>query len=341
VPTDPADAITPEQIDQIYRTLIHPTLFADAPGGETTPTLILLGGQAGSGKSRTSARLVAEHDGMIALSGDDLRIFHPHYRDLVTNEPERSGPILAEATRLWVRAAIQDCLEERRSLLLEGSFGDANVTLATARRFGEAGYNAHVVAMASPRVLSIVTAASRYLRDLKAGAPSRFTSLSAHDRGYDGTARLVDALEATADVDRLTLLSRNGTVLLDRSSDTSETDAPFKGARQALHEGRHPDSWGARSTMELLGELKQITAYALASGQLTRETADLLDAAHEQAIAEVIPNLSVAPDSPQARFIQRAITEQLVALRRATDNDRGHLETGLDAVVTGAYVELE
>jgi hypothetical protein len=341
VPTDPADATTPDQIDQIYQALIRPTLFADAPGGQAAPALVLLGGQAGSGKSRASARVVAENNGMVAVSGDELRVFHPHYRKLVTDQPEQAGAILAEATRPWVRAAVQDCLDERRSLLLEGSFGDPEVTIATARQFADAGFNTRIIAIASPRVLSLVTAASRYLRDLKMGGAARFTHLSAHERGYDGTSRLVDAVEAEPGVDRLTIYSRNGTVLFDRSSDTAETDTPFKGARQALHAGRHPDSWGARSTMELLGELKQITAYALASGQLTRETAELLNAAHEQAIAEVIPNLSVAHDSPQARFIQQAASEQLVALRRAADNYRQHPETEADAVATAIHVELD
>ena len=316
MPTEPAEAITPEQIEQIYRTIIRPTLFADAPGGETTPTLILLGAQAGSGKSRASARLLAEQDGMIALSGDDLRIFHPNYRDLVTNRPEQAGPVLAKATRPWVRAMIQDCLDERRSLLLEGSFGDPDATLTTATRFRETGFNVRIVAIASPRVLSLVTATSRYLRDVKAGAPARFTRLSAHDRGYDGTTRLINSLSSSTSVDRVTILSRSGATLLDDGL-VPEAAPSLDDPRAALAEGRQPTTWGARSTMELLGELKQITNYATESGNLTPDVADLLVEAHECALTDVVPSLSVAADSPQAAFIQRAVTEQLVALRRA------------------------
>lgn len=317
MPTDPADATTPDQIDTIYRTLIHPILFADAPGGEASPTLVLLGGQAGSGKSRASARLLAEHKDMVAVSGDDLRIFHPHYRELVTDQPEAAGSILAEATRPWVRAAIQDCLGERRSLLLEGSFGDPDVTLATARRFRDAGFDVRIVVIASPRVLSIVTAASRYLRDLKVGSAARFTRLSAHEHGYDGTTRLVTALDATSPVDRVTVVTRTGTVLLDQIRGAVRDAALFKDADRTLNTGRHPDSWGARSTMELLGELKQITNFAIESGNLTSDTAELLIQAHRRALEDVVPRLSVDGDSPQARFVHQAVTEQLVALQRA------------------------
>ncbi len=173
-----------------------------------------------------------------------------------------------------------------------------------------------IIAIASPRVLSLVTAASRYLRDRKADSPARFTRLSAHDRGYDGTNRLIESLDASAPTDQVTIISRNGNILFDHVSDIEPQPDAFKGAHAALRAGRHPASWGARSTMELLGELKQITAYATSSGYLTLDTAELLIKANELALTEVVPNLSVAPDSPQARFIQQAVSEQLVALRR-------------------------
>ncbi len=281
------------------------------------PTVVLLGAQPGSGKSRASARLLAEHDGMVALSGDDLRIFHPHYRDLVTGQPEQAGPILADATSAWVRAAIRDALEGRRSLLLEGTFGDPEVTLATAVQFREAGFHVRVVAIASPRVLSVITAASRYLRDRKVGSPARFTRLSAHDRGFDGTTSVIDSLATDSPADRVTIVSRNGATVFDHTLEGEDPGSSFTGASAALSEGRNPTSWGARSTMELLGELKQITTYAMASGELTPETAELLIKAHTLALDDVVPRLSVDRESPQARFIEQAVSEQLVGLRRA------------------------
>lgn len=337
MPTDPTAPLTPPEIDEIYRSLIRPTLFDGFPGGESEPTLILLGGQPGSGKSRASARLLAEHSAMVALSSDDLRIFHPHFRELVTDMPEQAGEVLAEATRPWVRAILQDSLAGRHSLLLEGTFGDPKVTLATAARFRDAEFRVRVVAIASPRVLSLVTAASRYLRDHKANSPARFTRLSAHDRGYDGTTRLIESLDASAPVDQVTIISRNGNILFDHGSDIETQPDALKGAIDALRDGRQPASWGARSTMELLGELKQITAYARSSGLLTTDTAEVLIKANELALTEVVPNLSVDQDSPQARFIQQAVSEQLVALRReaapeAPDPSGRSLQTDLPSV---------
>ncbi|HRN29609.1 MAG TPA: zeta toxin family protein [Terrimesophilobacter sp.] len=337
MPSKPAP-LTPDEHETIYRTLVQPVLFDAAPGGHDKPTLVLLGGQPGAGKSRSTARLLAEYDGMVALTGDDLRIFHPQFRSLVTEQPEQAGSILAEATRGWVRAALDDALTRRHSLLLEGTFGDPDTTLATATRFRDAGFHVRIIAVASPRVLSIVSAASRYLRDRKLGTPARFTRLSAHDRGYHGTTRLIDSLQSSSPTARVTIISRNGNVLYDREHDNM--DSTISDAATALHDGRQPASWGARSTMELLGELKQITGYAISSGQLTPEFAELLDHAHQLTLAEVIPKLSVAPDSPQARFIQQAVSEQLVALRRAAE-PAGRLDANLTPRPEVAAARLE
>jgi hypothetical protein len=316
---DPAP-LSAEELHRIYQELIRPVLFGEISnrGNETPPTLVLLGGQPGAGKSRAAARLTASHPASItSVTGDDLRIFHPNYRRLIVSAPEVAGSHLADATRVWVRAAIQEALDNRRSLLLEGTFGDPDTTLATADRFRRAGYEVRVVAIASPRVLSVITVTSRYLRDLKAGAPARLTRLSAHDRGFEGTSRLIDALDTGAPVDRTTILSRTGLVRFDDKEGQPEADAAAT-ARDALHAGRHPEAWGARSTMELLGELKQITSYALRSGRLTPDVSALLLEAHTLTRQAVLPRLSIAAGSPQATAIRRAVEQQEATLRGAT-----------------------
>jgi UDP-N-acetylglucosamine kinase len=316
------DPISPEQIEEIYATLIRSTLFGKDPNRDPSPTLILLGGQPGSGRSRASARLLREYDAMVAVRGDDLRIFHPQYRFLVTNQRERSGTALTNATSSWVQASIQDARNERRSLLLEGTFGDPDVTLATAAQFRAVGFHVRVVAIATPRVLSLVTATSRYLRDRKLSLPARFTSLADHDQGYDGTTRLIATLPAADVIDQMTIISRNGSTLFDQLREHDNSNEPFADASSALRDGRNPTSWGARSSMELLGELKQISNFAVESGSLTPDLADLLIEAHAQTLDHVVPRLSVDPDSPQAKFIHQAVTEQLVFLRRSAATAR-------------------
>ena len=72
---------TPSEAErqQIFEEQIVPIVFPQ-PSPAGTPTLLLLTGQPGAGMSRATGRLLAESpDDMVALSGDDLRAFHPHF----------------------------------------------------------------------------------------------------------------------------------------------------------------------------------------------------------------------------------------------------------------------
>jgi hypothetical protein len=71
--------------------------------------------------------------------------------------------------------------------------------------------------------------------------------------------------------------------------------------------------------MELLGELKHSTSQAIVSGRLTSSVSELLSEAHNLALRDVVSRLSIAADSPQAKLIQKAVTEQQVALQRAAE----------------------
>jgi UDP-N-acetylglucosamine kinase len=309
---DDLTSATPEQLDEIYRLLIRPSLGLDTPPGSAAPTLILLGGQPGSGTARVAARLIVDDaEPIAALRGDDLRTFHPQYLPGVTDHLAED---IADAARNWVRSALQNALDSRVSLLLEGGFLDARLTLGTAERFRAAGFQVRLVAVAAPAALSLVSVASRFLRDRRASLTPAPLSLAAHDRSFSGAADVVRLIDSTpAPIDRVTIVGRTGATLLDE-------DGPTDGrAVVAFDAGRKPSSWGARSTMELLGELKQVTGYAIDSGELGHGVGDVLIEAHRRALEDVVPRLSVDPDSPQAGLIRSTVISQNARLLSAIE----------------------
>ena len=178
-------ALDPEQLANLYREVVAPIVFDDVPDGQAAPTLLLLGGQSGAGKSRLTGRILEQFDGMAALTGDDLRVFHPDYRTLITAQPQQAGAVLAEATRTWVRAALDDAVTTRRSLLLEGSFGDPDVTLATATRFRQAGFRVRVVAIAAmvALIVAMVAATTAMSAERVQVARVQFQAPAGHQEG--------------------------------------------------------------------------------------------------------------------------------------------------------------
>ena len=315
--TGPQPQPTPEELARIFTDEIRPILFSNQTTSDN-PTLILLGGQPGAGKSRATHSLLREYQfDPVPLSGDDLRAFHPHYRDLVTRDPIHAPDAFAPATAAWVRAAIDHARTRQRSLLLEGTFHTPELTLTTARAFSDAGFRVHVVVAGASRADSLLSVTSRYFRSRHENLPARFTSRTAHDRGYDGTTGLVTQLDTSPHVDRVTILGRDGTARFDaQRAIPHQPNREFVSAAAELEEARTRPV-GTRTAVEWLSELRRMTQYAEASRQVTTQTAELLIPLHEIAVRDIVPTIPLPAGSEPGRKLEMRVAQDLAALRRA------------------------
>ena len=117
-----------DEREEILRRSILPLFFPDAPATGKPPNLVLLTGQPGSGRSRASSLLVAEHGPDLAVvTGDDLRAFHPRFVEITATRAPDAREALVQATAGWVRDCIRYARENRRSLVLEGTFQDLSL----------------------------------------------------------------------------------------------------------------------------------------------------------------------------------------------------------------------
>src|SRR3546814_14649781 len=77
-------SLAPQLLEEIYRTEISPDLFASARPAER-PTVIVLGGQPGAGKTPMQShanREFACRGGMVKIIRDDISALLPHYHAL-------------------------------------------------------------------------------------------------------------------------------------------------------------------------------------------------------------------------------------------------------------------
>lgn len=323
--------LSEDERDEILRRDILPTYF---PGeaASVDPTLVLLAGHPGAGKSRAQTQLIAEHaDDLAVISGDDLRAFLPDYLEFTSTRSPRDPQALAGATVGWVRDCIRFARENRRSLLLEGSFRDPAVVAGTAARFAAEGFATRIVVVASRRAESLLSVTSRYLRDVHTGVPARLVSREAHDLGLDDTATLVAALEANTAVDRLTILDRPGHAVFDaRAVD----DTAFGGASTALRAALTARLSRLDAT-QWLSELHHVAAFAEARADLPGEVTELLIDLHEAALREVIPELHVPDGGKFATAVERTTVANLVTLRRSLPPAPVPIDAAFPVVVPG------
>jgi len=183
---------------------------------------------------------------------------------------------------------------------------------ATAVRFAEAGYRVEVAAVATPGVVSRLSAE---MRSLAGGLPSigRWTPPSAHESALEQSPAVVAALEALAPVTRVQVFSRERLLSSNIRTSDGDWERPAEAAAVLREEQRH-----ILTDREAVGWLRDYAGvFALAAarpGYLGIETAPTY--LHLQAdAAYMLRSLMLAPGTPvtELRAEQR---ERDVHLRR-------------------------
>lgn len=306
--------------DEIFGRSILPLYFPESTRSDKPPTLVLLTGQPGAGRSRVTRILLGDHGPNLAsVSGDDLRAFHPRFVEIAAAREPDARSALARATAGWVRDCIRYARDNKRSLVLEGAFQDPAVAVGTAERFATEGFQTRVVVVASRRAESLLTVTSGYLRDVHASSPARFVSRDLHDRGFEATRALVTAAVDAASVNQLTVLSRGGRTAFDARR--TDGDDAFLGAGAAL-ETAQAARLSRFDATQWLSELHHVTQFAGSRRDLPRGVTELLVDLHETALREVIPELRIPRDGTFATAMEQKTVANLVVLRRSLPREQ-------------------
>lgn len=300
---------------EVLNRTILPLYFSGPPAANEQPTLVLLAGQPGAGRSRPTRRVLDQHHSEAAVvSADDLRAFHPAFSQLASTRSPNALEGITRATAAWLRDCIRYARENKRSLLLEGAFQDPAIAIGTAERFAAAGFQTRVVIVASRRAESLLSLASLYLSNVRAGTLARFVSREAHDRAFEATRTLAAEAENATSVDRLTVIGRAGGMVFD--AHRADGDEAFHGAGAAL-EAEQSARLNRFDATQWLSELHHMTDFAMTRRDLPLGVTELLLELHEVALREVIPELHVPSDGKFISAIEQKTITRLGDLQRS------------------------
>lgn len=307
--------MTETTADETLRREILPLIFLEGPPSDS-PALVLLVGQPGSGRSRAVSALVRESPNLAVLNGDELWAFHPALRRRgIAGADAEPGASAAQVVSGWVGACIRFARENRRSLVLEGTFANLAAAVGTAERFSAEGFTTRVVVVGSRRAESLLSVTSSYLAGVQAGRRTVLTSRAAHDEGFGATRALVASIEESGWTDQVTILSRDGRVVFDAAR--SDAGPEFEGAAEALVAAQSA-RMGRFDATQWLSELNHATQFAMTRRGLPVEVTELLVDLHETSLREVIPELQVPASGKFATAIEQKTVARLVALRQST-----------------------
>lgn len=306
--------------DAILARDILPLVFPAPTRREDSPSLTLLSGQPGIARSRAIGSLIVDHGQAPAVvSADELRAFHPRFLDLSNYRTQDALEGVTRATTGWLRDCIRYARENERSLVLEGAFQDPAVAVGTVARFAAAGFQTRVVIVALRRAESLLSVASLYLSNVRAGTLARLVSREAHDRAFEATHALAAAAEDSVSVDRLTVIGRAGGLVFDALRRDSD-EATF-GAGAAL-ESEQAARLSRFDATQWLSELHHATDFALTRRDLPSGIAELLLELHDVALREVIPELHVPGDGKFMSAIEQKTAARLSELQSSLPREQ-------------------
>lgn len=320
-----APALDDAAREQILRRDILPLYF---PSQEETsePTFTLLAGQPGAGRSRVRlSRRGGSDSEVVVLNSAELRAFHPAFLG-----PDVEATEVAQAVAGWLSGCIRYAREHHRSVVLEGSFGNVPAAVGTAERFAAEGFTTRLVVVGSTRAESLLSVASGYLRDAQARRRATLIRRDEHDDAFHAARRLVESVEQSGWVDRVTVVARDGRTVFD----ATRTDTGFAGVGAALVAAQSA-RMGRFDATQWLSELHHITDFAVNLRSMPDGVGELLVDLHETALREVIPQLHIPANGKFTTAIEQKTVAALVALRHTVTPAVGPIDIAAPVVVPG------
>lgn len=227
--------------DRIFRTEIMPDYLPDDIGNAERPTLIVLGGQPGSGKTAvlTAVHAELEQSGpVIRIVADNLRSYHPEYLTDQTTDPERASRLTRTDAGIWSEKLLAAATERGVHVVFEATMrSPENVEeIMTIGRNANYRIEAHVLAV-NPKV-SWQGGHYRFEEMNNAGVAAVLPSQSDHDNAVSGLAGSLERIERRRLGDRVVLHTVDGEKPYDNVFERGQwRSAPA--ARQVLEETRN------------------------------------------------------------------------------------------------------
>lgn len=199
-----------DYLSERWSDLVRDEVFVNARADDR-PLLILLGGQPGAGKTRAGDEMARHADHQVTrLIGDDYRQFHPDYPAVLAREPLAMPDVTAQAAGEWLRLAVDHAIENRYSILIEGTWRNAEVPLKTIELAAAHGYEVHAVAVGVQPEVSRLSTLERYYRDVDQGEQARWTPGAAHEEAVAAIGDTAERLGASPHVEACAVVTRDG-----------------------------------------------------------------------------------------------------------------------------------
>ncbi|MGX1478246.1 UNVERIFIED_CONTAM: hypothetical protein RKD50_007054 [Streptomyces canus] len=194
------------------------------------PRLVYVAAQPGAGKTDNPALVFSGREAT-RICGDDFKIAHPRYLELLAADPRTAGERIRPVYQEWQRRMESLVRDLRGDVVIELSPGPDGKLLEDVALYRAVGYRVELVVLAVRKADSRQGISLRYARALTSPW-ARFTSVAGHDVCFQALAEVLAAVERESAVHSVQVVRRDGTVL--HHSERDAAGSLGEGAVEAL-----------------------------------------------------------------------------------------------------------
>ncbi len=199
--------LTEKKKNDIFEDFIFPNII-DGLKKLKKPQAYILGGQPGAGKSYFIKKILEENKNIAVINGDDFRGYHPGYSFFLKNNEENAADLTQSDVNYWIEKAILRAIDEKYSIVVEGTMKNADVPIKTASLLKQADYSVELDIVTINPEISKIDMKKRFLMQKKLDGAARFTKIQAHDNVVAKIFENILKVMNVKDFDRVRLYRR-------------------------------------------------------------------------------------------------------------------------------------
>ncbi|WP_236246830.1 zeta toxin family protein [Streptomyces sp. CC210A] len=207
------------------------------------PVVVIVGGQPGAGKTAVADLVQAALDRRgraVRICSDLYKAVHRQYGEFLAGDVRTAGMKVRPNTRRWQAAVEEHVRANGFDAVVESALADAEEFRTSSAAYRQASHRIEVVAVATAEALSQLGTLDRFLSD------PRYVSWENHDACAKGMLRTLALIEAEHLADRITVVTRDGTVLYDNELLDGTWRRRTAADKAVVYEQRRP--WSAKET---------------------------------------------------------------------------------------------
>jgi tRNA uridine 5-carbamoylmethylation protein Kti12 len=214
--------LDPAQHARIFDNAVWPD-FATEAAKDGRPVAIVTGGQPGAGKGGISAQAWAffkeRGDSFIHVDADELRQYHPDYRQFAEANDLTSAQYVHEDAGKWADELIQAGIEHKTNLLIDQTSKNKESLAKLLDKLQEAGYAVRFDFMAVAPHISEQRIITRYIgmkfaqaEDPQRSPVPRFVPLGVHQAVIDALPESVALANSHTAIEKIRAFDSSGKV---------------------------------------------------------------------------------------------------------------------------------